>query len=178
MTRYVAFLRAINVGGHTVKMVELRQHFVTLGFANVETFIASGNVLFDCPSARSDELERQIEGHLHTVLGYAVATFLRTARDMADVTAYDPFPALASQPDSRRYVGFLHDEPSDASIRKLMTLQSEIDTFHIHRRELYWHCRTRQSDSAFSGAVLEKTLGRPATLRNVTTVRKIAAKLL
>lgn len=177
MTRYVAFLRAINVGGHTVKMAELRQHFVALGFKNVETFIASGNVLFDSPADQNNELERMIEGHLRQALGYAVATFLRTSRDMADVVAYEPFPGRASQPESGLYIGFLHDEPGAESIHKLMDLQTETDAFHVHQRELYWLCRTRQSDSTFSGAVLEKTLGIPATLRNVTTVRKIAVKL-
>ena len=53
MTRYIAFLRAINVGGHTVKMAELKRLFEALGFTNVETFIASGNVIFDS-SAKKD----------------------------------------------------------------------------------------------------------------------------
>ena len=65
VTRYVAFLRAINVGGHTVKMERLRELFAELGLANVETFIASGNVIFDAPSGDAGALERQIEQHLH-----------------------------------------------------------------------------------------------------------------
>ena len=96
---------------------------------------------------------------------------------LADVVAYEPFPDMASHGDAGLYIGFLHEEPGAASVQKLLAMQTETDAFHVHRRELYWLCRTRQSDSTFSGAVLEKTLGIPATLRNVTTVRKIASKL-
>ena len=64
MTRYVAFLRAINVGGRRVKMHHLRELFESLGFSNVETFIASGNVIFDSPAEDTRKLEQRIEDHL------------------------------------------------------------------------------------------------------------------
>ena len=62
--RYVAFLRAINVGGHTVRMEALRREFESLGATNVETFIASGNVIFDTARRNAAALERAIEEHL------------------------------------------------------------------------------------------------------------------
>jgi len=75
----VAFLRAINVGGRVVKMHRLRTLFVDEGFANVETFIASGNVVFDLPPAKkAPALERTIEAMLRNALGYEVSTFVRT----------------------------------------------------------------------------------------------------
>ena len=64
MKRYIAFLRAINVGGHNVKMDELKAIFETIGFGNVETFIASGNVIFDADLLDEDELELKIESEL------------------------------------------------------------------------------------------------------------------
>ncbi len=78
MTRTIAFLRAINVGGHTVKMDVLRRHFELLGYTDVETFIASGNVIFTAPSHNAQMLEMTIENKLREALGYEVATFLRT----------------------------------------------------------------------------------------------------
>src|SRR5438045_4946943 len=92
MTRYIAFLRAINVGGHTVKMDSLRKLFEELEFANVETFIASGNVIFEAAAENAQALERQIEGHLKQSLGYNVATFIRSASELAAVAQYQPFP--------------------------------------------------------------------------------------
>ena len=69
MPKYVAFLRAINVGGHTVKMEHLRILFEELGFENVETFIASGNVIFDSKTKSTKTLETKIEKHLRQALG-------------------------------------------------------------------------------------------------------------
>ena len=63
MPRYVAFLRAINVGGHTVKMDQLRRLFERLGFSKVETFIASGNVIFESASRSAKALEKNTEAH-------------------------------------------------------------------------------------------------------------------
>ena len=74
MPKYVAFLRAISGGGHTVKMDYLRSLFESLGFSNVETFIASGNVIFDSTSKSTKALEKKIESYLLKTLGYEVVT--------------------------------------------------------------------------------------------------------
>lgn len=93
MTQYIAFLRAINVGGHTVRMERLRAFFAELEFSNVATFIASGNVIFEAPAGNARELEEQIAAHLRQVLGYEVATFIRSPADLVAVVGYKPFPA-------------------------------------------------------------------------------------
>jgi uncharacterized protein (DUF1697 family) len=177
MPRYIAFLRAINVGGHNVKMTQLRALFEELEFANVETFIASGNVIFDAPDANVRQIEQQIEHHLHSALGYAVATFIRSTVELAAVVAYQPFsPAELVAEGSSLYVSFLRSAPSDAAAQKLQALRTEIDDFHVHEREFYWLRRSRISDASFPAGLFEKILGLPATMRNVTTVRKLAAK--
>jgi uncharacterized protein (DUF1697 family) len=176
--RYVAFLRAINVGGHVVKMDALRRMFEAVGLSEVETVIASGNVLFDSPSKSSKTLEKKIEGHLRRKLGYEVATFLRTPSEMANVVAYEPFKASElAAPSNVLYVGFLPDAPAAATTKKLLALANDVNAFHVCGREIYWLCRKTFSDSKFSGAQLERTLAMSTTIRNVTTVRKIAAKL-
>jgi len=172
--RYIAFLRAINVGGHNVKMDHLRALFEELGFSNVETFIASGNVLFDSPSTDAAALEERIEQHLKEALGYAVTTFLRTPDELAAVVAHQPFPAADPAAEHALTVTFLKAAPGEEARQKLMSLRSEIDDFHVHQREAYWLCATRTSDSKFIG--FEKVLRMPATSRNVTTVRKLGAK--
>jgi uncharacterized protein (DUF1697 family) len=177
MQRYIALLRAINVGGHTVKMEQLRKLFVELGFASVETFIASGNVIFEAADQKPQALEQQIEGHLKQALGYAVATFIRTPAELAAVASYQPFPpAELDAAGSSLYVGFLPAPPADEAQRKLLALSNGIDDFHIHQRELYWLARQGMGKSTISGAQIEKALGLPGTLRNITTVRKLAAK--
>ena len=178
MTRYVALLRAINVGGHTVKMDVLRKHFARMGFANVETFIASGNVIFDASEDEPAALEERIAYELENSLGYAVATFLRTGAELAAIVRHRPFEPTVIDPDQHAlYVGFLPRKPSAETARKIVALRTAVDEFHVHRRELYWGCRGRFSDSVVSGNVLERTIAMPMTMRNVTTVRKLAAKL-
>jgi uncharacterized protein (DUF1697 family) len=175
MPRYTAFLRAINVGGHTVKMDRLRALFQELGFGDVRTFIASGNVLFDAPPEEPAALEARIERHLQSALGYEVATFLRTPAEVTAVAACQPFPG----PDPVEVgealsVLFLKTAPDEEVRQKLQALRTETDAFHVHGREVYWHCRTRISDSP-AGTLLGKALNAPSTMRNITTVRKIAA---
>jgi uncharacterized protein (DUF1697 family) len=175
MPRYVAFLRAINVGGHTVKMDHLRRLFDAMGFANVETFIASGNVILESNSKNTRAMERKIENHLRESLGYEVDTFVRATSEVAGVAQYKPFDDSELEADHTIYVSFLADTPSQQASQKLLSFQTELDRFHVSGREIYW-LRRKNSDSKFSGALLEKTLGMRATMRNSTTVRKIAIK--
>ena len=177
MPKYIAFLRAINVGGHTVKMDYLRSLFEGIGCANVETFIASGNVIFDSKSRNTTSLEQKIEKHLRTILGYEVRTFIRATSELAEVADYESFSkAELNAAGNSLFVGFLADEPSNEAKKKVLSLSGPTDDFAVHGRELYWLIRTSFSESVISGALLEKTLGLPATFRNVNTVRRLAAK--
>lgn len=176
MPQYIAFLRAINVGGHTVKMDYLRTLFAALDFAQVATFIASGNVLFETRETDTAALERRIEQQLRAALGYEVATFLRTPTEVAAVAAHQPFPAPQSDTsEALLSVGFLRAAPPD-SAQKLARFQAPTDMLCVHNRELYWRRHGRISDSTITGAALEKALGAPMTMRNITTVRRLAAK--
>jgi uncharacterized protein (DUF1697 family) len=176
-SRFIAFLRAINVGGHTVTMSHLRQLFEALSFASVETFIASGNVIFVAVAPDVTALERQIEDHLRASLGYAVATFIRSTPELAAVSAYQPFLAAElAAAGHALHIAFLAAPPADEAQQRLLAFQTPTDRFHVHGREVYWLRQGRLSDSAFSGALLEKTLGLPATMRNATTITKLAAK--
>ncbi len=171
MPKSVAFLRAINVGGHVVKMDRLRRLFEEIGCTDVETVIASGNVVFRSAARSERALAGRIAAHLEKSLGYAVATFLRTPGELSAVAGRKIFDE--AQPH-RLYVGFLSAKPAAAAVRRLEEAATAVDAFRVVGREIYWLCRTSFSESLFSGARLEKLLGMPTTLRNVTTVRKIA----
>src|SRR5687768_9846940 len=85
MARYIALLRAINVGKHIVKMEKLRSLFEELGFENVETLIASGQVIFETSTSDTSKVEAKIERHLRSALGYDVVTFIRTPAQLRKV---------------------------------------------------------------------------------------------
>jgi uncharacterized protein (DUF1697 family) len=176
MSRYVAFLRAINVGGHTVKMEVLRQQFEALGCSKVETFIASGNVVFDTTAKNTRTFEKKIEQQLRAALGYEVATFLRTAAELSAIAQCQPFSPAALKTAQVFAVAFLTDALEAAAEKKLLALTSDIDQFHVQGREMYWLSSQKQSESTFSNAVLEKILGQATTMRGINTIQKMAAK--
>jgi uncharacterized protein (DUF1697 family) len=175
--RYVAFLRAINVGGRNCSMATLKRPFEQLGFSDVETFIASGNVMFSTTRRATERLETEIEEALRAALGYDVATFLRTDREVAAVARHKPFPTAAMRAAQSLNVGFVA-APIDASTRSaLMRLTTDIDTFHVDGREIYWMCRKRQGDSKISNVALERALKIRSTFRGLNTVLRLAERL-
>lgn len=176
MSKHIAFLRAINVGGHNVKMDHLRQLFESLDLKNVETFIASGNIIFDAKSGSTKNLEKKIEACLHEALGYEVATFIRTNAEVTAIANYKPFPPSKLETAAALNIGFLADPLNEDAKQKLMALRTEIDDFHVHGREIYWVCLKKQSDSKISNVTIEKALGVKSTLRGVNTVNKLAEK--
>lgn len=176
MPRYFAFLRAINVGGHVVKMDLLRQIFESLGFSSVETFIASGNVVFESTSRDVKALEKKIENGLRNELGYEVVTFIRTKAELIEIANYMPFSKSDLAAAVSMNIVFLGETLDKKTSQKLMALRTEFDDLYLRGREIYWLGRTRQSESTISNAVFQKTLGRPGTVRGTETIRKMAAK--
>lgn len=173
-TQYVALLRAINVGGRVVKMAELIRVFERLQLDDITTFIASGNVIFRSGRART-RLAPDIEAALQEALGYPVVTMLRTARDIAIVAAADPFRAVAA-PGAALYVGFLRDRPTAAAVERTLALQTPDDSLHVEGREVYWLARKNMARASITGAHIERAIQTPVTFRNVTTVRRLAAR--
>lgn len=176
MPYYFAFLRAINVGGHIVKMELLRELFKSLNFSKAETYLASGNVVFESSSRDTRALENKIEAGLNKALGYEVATFIRTGPELDGIAAYQPFPQPAINSARALNIAFLKEPPNKSQVSRLMALQTETDGFSVKNREIYWLCQKKQSESTFSNAVLEKALGVKSTLRGVNTVIKMAGK--
>jgi uncharacterized protein (DUF1697 family) len=177
--QYFAFLRVINVGGHTVTMARLRELFEQLGHDDVTTFIASGNVVFRSAVTDTQSLERQIEHQLEQGLGYAVRTYIRTAKELNDIVRTDPFAGAAGLPaGSTLYVAFMAQGPDAATRRKVAALRTDTDDFAVMKREVFWLRRVRLSDAPSPADALEKTLRAPFTLRNMNTVRRMAAKYL
>jgi uncharacterized protein (DUF1697 family) len=172
MMRYVAFLRAINVGGHTVRMEALRRLFESMDALNVATFIASGNVIFDTRRTNAAVLERSIEERLQKALGFPVATFLRTIPEVAAAAAHNPFPESEFAAGATMYVGFMKTRPQKEWQSGVAALRTAVHDFAVRERELYWLRRKGPWESP----PIEKTLATLITMRNVSTVRKLAAK--
>ena len=174
--RYIALLRAVNVGGRTVKMDRLRLLFEALRFRGVETFIASGNVIFETTAGRST-LETKIEKHLEKSLGFTVPTLIRSAAEFAAIAAHSPFashPPLTEQ--GALYVGFLKSSPAPDGLAKVGALGGAGSMFALHGRELYWRADDRRAVLEIPITKFERALGCETTFRNVTTVQKVAER--
>lgn len=177
MPRLIAFLRAVNVGGRSVKMDVLREIFEGLGFQKVQTFIASGNVIFDAKLQPSPSVTRKIETRLLGELGFEVDTFLRTADEVRAAASMRPFAAAAIDAAGAFSVGFLREALDRDQIAKLKALETPVDSFATEGREIYWLCRKKQSESEFSNSLFEKKVGARATFRGMNTMAKLAALL-
>jgi uncharacterized protein (DUF1697 family) len=176
--RYAALLRAINVGGHTVKMKELCAMFEAMKLSNVRSVIASGNVLFDTRASAAAALETRIETALRRSLGYDVETFLRTSEELDTLAAHDPFAANDPVLEGHRvHVLFTRSPLTGVEEKQVLALATDYDDFAVFGREIYWRTRGNSSDSTITPAMFGRAFKRPTTARNVTTVRKLADKL-
>jgi uncharacterized protein (DUF1697 family) len=169
---YIAFLRGLNVGGHRVKMDRLRSLFEDLGFKDVSTFIASGNVVFYTDTNDVASLRDRIQEHLAKELGYEVATFLRTPAALAKVAEAEDI----SYPS--HHVIFLQ-EPASKSLKvKFADLEWDFVSFEFMGGEIHWRIKGKMSDSPLLGGGLEKAArGTQTTMRNMNTIRRIVAKI-
>lgn len=170
-TRHVAFLRAINVGGHTIGMAELRQRFIDMGFSDVESVIASGNIVFRTDAqTQPDVLETRIEAALAGALGYDVATFIRAPGDVAAIAD----SAFADATGSHQ-VGLLKASPDAEAAAAALALQTDSDAIVVVGREIHW-LRREPAASKLSNGHFERALRTPATFRSVASLRRIRAK--
>ena len=171
--KYVAFLRAINVGGNAIiKMADLKKMFEAAGLQDVQTYIQSGNVVFESEEIDAEALEKQIERQLEKVAKYKIHAFVRTMRQVKSIAAKSPYTAKDGE---MAYVSFLGKKPEKKAQQALLALKSEADDFTFKSQELY-NLRRDRDKSVFSGSFVEKTLKMPATTRNLNTIKKIVEK--
>lgn len=176
MPRYVAFLRAVNVGGRIVKMDELRGHFERAGFEDVETFIASGNVIFSSGSKTPAAIEAKIEGALKKALGYDVPAFVRTPDQVVAAVERTEYSAKERAAAVAYCIGFLKAPLDGAAQKRLAALGSTLHAFRAPGSELHWLLQIRQGESEIKPAHIEKALGGPTTIRAISSLEKLAAK--
>ena len=174
--RYVALLRAVNVGGKgLVKKDALRDAFARAGGTNVSTFIASGNVLFD---ARPDRVESVVAGarkRLQPVLGAEPVVMVRSAKEMSALMRRGPFAGVDAPKILKRYILFLADVPARRPRLPLTQAKEELDIVHVAARDCWVVSRRKASGMyGFPGIFVEAALGVASTARSWSTVTRLA----
>lgn len=174
---FAAFLRGMNLGNRRIANQELRRHFEEMGFEEVATFRASGNVIFAALGRETEaKLERRIEAELGERLGFEVPAFLRSAEEVAAIAAREPFDAEAvAKSKGKLQVSFLAKKPGAAAKKKALALATDEDRLAIEGRELYWLPSGGISESELDLRAIDALLG-PGTMRTMGTVEQIATR--
>jgi uncharacterized protein (DUF1697 family) len=166
----------MNLGRRRLEMSRLRALFEEMGFGDVQTFIASGNVIFSTPERDTAKLESRIARHLEDALAYRVDTFVRTLDEVVAIADSVPFPE-DGEDGVTIHVGFLQGALPDATAKGLEAVRTPDDAFIVKGREYYWLCRIRVSESRVWSLPAVKGLRLPSSsMRNMSSVRKLAAK--
>ena len=177
MSRHVAFLRGINVGRNKrVAMADLRTAVAGLGFTDVKTLLNSGNVVFTGAAAAAHRAPADLQAVIASDFGVDCAVVVRSATEVTSVVAKAPFLSVATNP-SRHFVGFLAGEPSAGAPSSIAAIDVAPDLIRLVGREVYLWCPAGLLDSPLAKQGWEKTLGTPVTVRNWSTVTKVAALL-
>ncbi len=172
--RYVALLRGINVGGkNKLPMKALAEMFRDEGAADVTTFIASGNVLFEATKKLAATLAPRIERRIAGDFTLRVPVVLRSAAELADAIALNPFVTRGAD-ENQLFVMFLADKPSGAAERELDPQRSPPDEFHLVGRELYLRLPNGAARTKLTNAYFDRVLGTIGTARNWRTTLKLA----
>ena len=179
MTINIAFLRGINVGGHNkIKMAELKSMFQSMGFERVQTYIQSGNVLFESVDD-ADSLRKRIEHEMEKVFSITVTVMIRTSEELRQIIENCPFSedvlteAQASKEVETFYVSMLLESPTQERIEQLEAFASEIDEYHVQGREVYLLLREGVRNSKLANKL--NKLDVPSTVRNWKTINKLHA---
>ncbi len=177
----VAFLRAINVGGHRVSNDELAGTVADIGFAAVTPYQASGNLLLcDAPDSLtpgSAATETAIAQALEAAFGYPVPTMVRTADEVAAIATATPFtPEVLAQTSGKVQVMFFKTELTKDQRVQALAVTTPDDRIVVDGTEVYWLPTEGISTSTVKVDALSKSIG-PLTIRTQGTVARIAKKL-
>lgn len=171
MTKYIAFLRGINVGNIRIKMTDLKTMFEGLGFQAVKTYLQTGNVVFESPKAYG-ELKPMLEKALSDTFHYQAYVLLYLFDDLADIIAQYP---MARDESHHAYVIFIDKPAVFEELRDIAaTLGEESANIMAGKNLLYWKVPIGQStDTSFSKASAKAKYKSSVTVRNLNTLEKM-----
>jgi uncharacterized protein (DUF1697 family) len=173
VTTRIAFLRAVNVGGRSVRNARLVELFTDGGYGDPWTHINSGNVAFDASGSRT-AIERTIEAALEAEYGFEVTTFVRSAAELRKALAVEPFRLAAGD---TYFITFLKSAPSSAVARQLEAASNDFDTLVVAGRDVHWRMRGRSVETTVKKSTWNLVGEHGSTSRNVNMLRKLQAKL-
>ena len=175
MPAIISLLRGVNVGGNNkIKMDELRALYESLGLRDPQTYVQSGNVVCESKEKNLAALAGKIETAIEKKFGFRPDVVLRTASEMGEVVAKNPFAQRRGLEPAKLAVTFLAEEPGAAVREAVLSLRADPEEVHMHRRELYIYFPDGMGRSKLV-PVLSRALKNTGTARNWNTVTKLLA---
>ena len=174
MATYIAFLRAVNVGGRFVKMVDLRTGLSDKGFGDVQSHIQSGNLRLTSSLRSAAKLELAVEAALEEICGFTVRTIVRTPAQLGELTSYGQSLATPLEGEVRRYVAFLKADPDADFIEMMNGWDLAGERAHVRGRELYLWLAHPSHEAKLTNARIERR-GVVATTRDWKVVSALGA---
>ena len=167
--RMVALLRAVNVGGRKLPMAELRARCTTLGWANIATYIQSGNVVFDadCAPARA---EAALEALIRREFGYDAPAIVRTAAQWRHYAPANPFPEAARESPNFLLMLVSKKPPAAGAVEAIQARAAAGERVRQAGDALWIHFPNGSGTSKLTPSLIDKAIGSPATSRNYRTV--------
>jgi uncharacterized protein (DUF1697 family) len=173
MNTIIALLRGINVGGHNkLPMRELVDTLAGLGFRNIETYIQSGNVVFDCEGGSKNELTNQIRDAIQRSHGFAPDVMLLSTDELEDAIQANPFPEAKEEPKTL-HLYFLSSEPPNPDYQRIEEIKSGSERYALVGNVFYLHAPDGIGRSKLAAGI-EKALGVSVTARNWRSVSKVS----
>ena len=172
MTRYIALLRGINVGGiRKILMNDLRHLFISLDFSDAITYIQSGNVIFRSASREdTTKLANRIEQSIFKSFGFEVPVIVITSEELEKAISENPFLKQENPDIERLLITFLKETPEPDRIEKLKSYDDSPNRFQIVDNNIFLYCQGKYSESKLGNNLFESKLKVPATTRNWKTV--------
>ncbi len=175
MGRYVAFLRAVNVGKRRVAMATARRALEDLGFQDVASFANSGNLLFSATGKAAAHAEA-IRARLEDEFGFELTTFVRTATQVRALADAKPFSTIAA--GHTHFALLPLTRLTAAQKRAVEGLSNERDEVLVRGRDVHWLIRAKSTETTLGPKTwLQALPDTPTTARNMTLVTRLATKL-
>jgi len=174
METYIILLRGINVSGQKkIEMDKLRAMFENLNFSEIETYIQSGNVVFQSEKSDQSKLIGIIKDRITEVFGFEVEVIILSAQEMKDVCDNNPFSKDPEKDIERFYVTFLSEKPTTDHIEKLKTFNYSPEEYRLINTTIYLYAANGYGRAKMNNNFFENKLKLFATTRNWKTVNKL-----
>lgn len=174
MPLYISMLRGVNVGGHhKIKMEDLRALYESLGYQNPRSFIQSGNVLFRTKDRNGEAISRRISDAIERKVGFRPEVLLRTASELREVIAKNPFASRRNIEPSKLAITFLAVRLDAERHGKLLAIDCAPEELRVHNRELYIYFPNGMARPKLSMSMVERILRTPCTGRNLNSVQRL-----